>query len=346
MIKKVVLFLGLMVLPVIAAAQLDRDLLLTPTGTMFTVEREWTSNETEFQTASTSYLVLTTRSGGDIHRQPIPGSLVSGAHVNPALAWDSESEMLFVLWERSLSLTHRELVFSTLNREGVWSEPMSFAGGGNVYRTNLRIAVTRKIDLLPVNGDPSVIAGLSVHAVWWEQNRVSQDEAAQYALLSIYDGEVTGIETRRLPSILTNLERRDPQPIPDGFDAEVLRHPTLFSTAASDAVDVVFGDIATNGFHRVRIRPGKRYSDARVHIPLGRGEKNFPAPGLKASNSLRIGSLNGDPDRVAFYVREDESIHYVTYKESQWSAMKSIVLDDQISAEAAVDAIRRLLNDE
>ncbi|HEY0141415.1 MAG TPA: hypothetical protein VGF48_11005 [Thermoanaerobaculia bacterium] len=347
MIKKVVLFLGLLLLPISAIAQLDRDLLLTPDGTMFTVEREWTSYETGFATASTSYLVLTTRRGSEIERKPIPGSLASGAHVNPALAYDSESEMLFVLWERSLSLTHKELLFSTLDREGNWSEPVSFAGGGNAHRTNLRIAATRRIDLLPVNGDPSIIPGVSVHAVWWEQNRFNQDDAAQYALLSIYDGKVEGIETRRLPSMLTNFEKRDPQPVPDGFDPEVLRHPALFSTPSSDAVDVVFGDIATNGFHRIRIRPGKRYSDARVHIPLGRGESNFPAPGFnKATNSVRIGSINGDPDRVAFYVRDGESVHYVTYKEEQWSAMKSILLDEQVSAEAAVDAIRRLLNDE
>lgn len=347
MIKKVVLFLGLLVLPITAIAQLDRDLLLTPGGTIFSVEREWRSNETEFAAAAASYLVLTTRSGNEISSQPIPASLTAGAHVNPALAYDSESEMLFVLWERSLSLTHKELLFATLDKDGRWGEPIAFANGGNAHRTNLRIAVTRKVDLVPVDADSSVVPGISVHAVWWEQDRFSSDEAAQYALLSVYGGKVEGIERLRLPSFLTSFEKRDPQPIPEGFDPEVLRHPALFSTPSSDAVDVVFGDVATNGFHRIRIRPGKRYSDARVHIPLGRGEANFPAPGFtKAANSARVGSINGDPDRVAFYVRDEESIHYVTYRDAEWSNTKSILLDEQVSAEAAVDAIRRLLNDE
>jgi hypothetical protein len=349
MIKKAVIFLGLLLLPVLASAQMDRDLLLTPDGTMFTVEREWSSAATaESESSATSYLVLTTRRGENIERQVIPATRATGAHINPALAYDSESQMLFVLWERSLSLTHRELLFCTLNNEGTWSTPVAFAGGGNAYRTNLRIAVTRKVDLVPVDNDPSVVPGISVHAVWWEQDRYQGDESAQYALFSVYNGEVTGIETRRLTNLLTNLEKRDPQPQPESFDEEVLRHPALFSLPTSDAVDVVFGDTATSGFHRVRIRPGKKYSEARVHIPLGKGESNFPSPGFAHANSTaRVGAINGDPDRLAFFVRDDaQTVRYVTYKDAQWSNMQSIRLDEQVSAEAAIDAIRRLLNDQ
>lgn len=347
MIKKVAVFLGLLVLPAVLAAQTDRDLLLTPDGTMFTVDREWTVSRTESAPAATSYLVLTTRRGEETSHQTIPATLTEGAHINPALAYDSESQMLFVLWERSLSLTHRELLFCTMDHAGNWNEPVTFAGDMNAYRTNLRIAVTRKVDLVPVDDDPSVVPGISVHAVWWEQNRYQNDEYAQYALFSVYSGQVTGIETRRLPSLLTNLEKRDPQLTPEGFDTEVLRHPALFSLPTSDAVDVVFGDAGTNGFHRLRIRPGKKYSDARVHIPLGKRESNFPAPSFATSNSeARVGSINGDPDRLAFYVRDNQTVRYVTYKDSRWSHLQSILLDEQVSGEAAVDAIRRLLNDE
>ncbi|MEA2490491.1 MAG: hypothetical protein QOH21_2283 [Acidobacteriota bacterium] len=348
MIKKLVVFLGLLVLPVLASAQMDRDLLLTPDGTMFTVEREWSDSSAAVEPAAMSYLVLTTRRGESIERQIIPATRTSGAHINPALAYDSESQMLFVLWERSLSLTHRELLFCTLGRDGNWSEPVTFAGDSNAYRTNLRIAVTRKVDLVPVDDDPSVVPGISVHAVWWEQDRYHGEESAQYALFSVYNGEVTGIETRRLTNLLTNLEKRDPQPQPDGFDPEVLRHPALFSLPTSDAVDVVFGDEGTGGFHRLRIRPGKRYSDARVHIPLGKGESNFPSPGFAHANSeARVGAINGDPDRLAFFVRDgNQTVRYVTYKDAHWSGVQSILLDEQVSAEAAIDAIRRLLNDE
>jgi hypothetical protein len=347
MIKKVVVFLSLLVLPVLASAQTDRDLLLTPDGTMFAVDREWTISGAEFAPAATSYLVLTTRRGDETSRQVIPATMTEGAHINPALAFDSESQMLFVLWERSLTLTHRELLFCTMDHNGNWGDPVTFAGDANAYRTNLRIAVTRKVDLVPVDDDPSVVPGISVHAVWWEQNRYQNDEYAQYALFSVYNGEVTGIETRRLTSLLTNLEKRDPQPVPAGFDAEVLRHPALFSMPTSDAVDVVFGDAATNGFHRLGIRPGKKYADARVHIPLGRRETNFPSPGFATSNSeARVGSINGDPDRLAFFLREKQTVRYVTYKDSKWSTVQSILLDEKVSAEAAIDAIRRLLNDE
>jgi hypothetical protein len=344
MIKKAVLLLALLLVPVLATAQAERELLLTPDGTMFSVERA--TSHADVEAAAMSYLVLSIRRDGPPVREVIPVTLSAGSHMNPALAYDAESEMLFMFWERAQSLVSRELLLATRNREGKWSEAVAFGSGGNVYRTNLRIAVTRKVDVVPANDDPFVMAGVSVHAVWWEQNRIDQNEQAQYAIFSIYDGDIR-YEQHSLASLLTTLEKRDPQPVPEGFDPEVLRHPAVFSAATSDSVDVIFGDMQTNGFHRIGIRPGKRYSDARVHIPLGRKETNFPSPAFgAASNSVRIGTINGDPDRIAFYTRAQDAVRYVTYKDDHWSAMQSIALDEQVSGEAAVDAIRRLLNDE
>lgn len=344
MIKKAVLLLALLLVPVLATAQADRELLLTPDGTMFSVERA--TNHANLQADAMSYLVLSIRRDGPPVREVIPVTLSAGSHMNPALAYDSETGMLFMFWERAQSLVSRELLLATRDRDGNWSDSVAFGSGGNVYRSNLRIAVTRKVDVVPANDDPFVMAGVSVHAVWWEHNRFDDSEQAQYAIFSIYEGEIR-YEQHSMASLLTTLEKRDPQPVPEGFDREVLRHPAVFSAATSDSVDVVFGDTQTNGFHRLRIRPGKRYSDARVHIPLGRKETHFPSPSFgAASNSARVGTINGDPDRIAFFTRDPNAVSYVTYKNNRWSAPQSIALDEQVSGEAAVDAIRRLLNDE
>ena len=109
---------------------------------------------------------------------------------------------------------------------------------------------------------------------------------------------------------------------------------------------VVFGDLGTNRISEVRIRPTRPIqSDGRLRVPVGRHEGGFGAPALTSASSSHMDGIYGDNDRLAFYTHGDDRLDYVIMKEGVWSEERSIALDSQITAGAAVDALRRLLSE-
>ena len=110
----------------------------------------------------------------------------------------------------------------------------------------------------------------------------------------------------------------------------------------------MFGETATNTIHRVTLRPLKPELNARIRIPVG--VKDTPLPGTPrfraTSASDRISALTGDANSIVFYLGDEKAVHYVMYKHGAWTAPKAIALDEQVSSDGAVSAIRRMLNDQ
>ena len=334
--KKFLLVAALLLLPLFAGAQ-DADNLLVPDGTLYTIRQ---ADQPIRGNAAATYLVLTTRRGDEIRTEPVPATLSSGVHSNPAMAYDAEAGMLYVFWLRHTGLLESELLFASIDSEGVWSEATAF-GQPFDYREHLRIAVTRKV---VTNGD-KLQPGITVHATWWETDTHTGNESAKYAVLGIENGRVAEVSYLDLSEFVSEVAN-DARPDLNADELAILRYPVMQASQKQESVLLTFGSMTTRQLHRVRVYPVRPpVSNGRIRIPVGRSEGAADAPRFdKAANST-VESISGDNDRLAFYVREGGKLHYVLLRDGVWSRSRSIVLDEQITASTAVDAIRRLVNE-
>ena len=335
---KKLLILAVLLLMTLAAGARENEPLLAPDGALFSVHARKASDRPDVETNATQYLVLETRRGTDIRTQIIPATNSKGAHGSAAMAYDTESKSLFVFWLHDTGTTASELLFASLDSSGVWSEATAFGMPYNV-RENLRIAVTSKV---LDKGEGRLVPGLSVHATWWEfdSQRVDGSWSAQYALLAIENGKVAEIEFFDLNGLIKGQKGENAG---DVTTASVLRHPQLFPAATQDSMLVIYGDLATNMIHQARIFPVK--GNGRLRVPVGRRETTgVSAPRMNISAYASVGSAYGDVDRMAFYAREGDELHYSILRNNAWTDTQTITLDAQITAPAAVEAIRRLLN--
>lgn len=105
---------------------------------------------------------------------------------------------------------------------------------------------------------------------------------------------------------------------------------------------MIFGDSHMNSFNRVTIKP---IADGRIHIPIGAhpgfgGPKAFSAdwPGrISVIPSLH----NGD---LLFYNTTKDTVSYIMYSAGVWSTVKTLPLNDKLSADAAVAALSRMMS--
>lgn len=335
--KKLLVVAALVLFPLFVSAQ--GETLLTPDGTLYTIQEQSAFSAGAANGTDSVQLLLSIRRGGDIDRQIVPATLSSGVHRNAALAYDSESGMLYIFWLRYTALMESKLLFTSIDREGNWSDPTEF-GNPFDYRENLRIAVTRKV----LGAADRLESGITVHATWWETDTHGGKESAQYAAIAIENGKVE-VNFLDLAKFLDAGAAADLAATREELGA--LRHPVLFASPKHESVLLTFGNPATNRLNRVRIypvRPPK--SDGRIRIPVGRGEGGVGAPRFNVTANSNMNALQGnDNDNLAFYVRDAAQVRYVVLRNGEWTEARTIALDEQITAPAAVDAIRRLVNE-
>jgi hypothetical protein len=340
--KKLLLVFALVLLPLSAFAEEQRAVLLTSDGTLFVAEQESPTDSGEVGSSVRGFIRLTIRRGEETQKFIVPGTRESGLHKNPALAFDDEAQTLFVFWQRSESLLHSELVFQSLSSDFHWGPTASFGDGSN-YRENLRIAVTRKADSPDGTGIVS-IPQINVHAVWWESDSWDGQESAQYAMLTIEKGTVVAMTVQPLFEFVDStsvLSRFVAESVP-----EVFKHPSLFPSPQQDSVLVLFGELRNDSMNRVRIRPGKIVGNARVHIPVGRSEGGTTAPRFNAASNSHVGSMIGGDDRIALYTTDEGRLNYVLFKDGKWGQNLTVQLDGTITSDVAINAVRRLIENE
>lgn len=345
MIRRIVFcaLVALVLLPAAALAEVNRDVLLTADGTLFTIERVWASEMPSVATASNSFLLLTTRKGADVKQQVIPWSRWPGTHGNPALAYDAASRRLFIFWQHSPNLTSTRLVFSGIDDTGSWTEATEVAPAAMRRCSNLRIGVTRRSETLDVYGEKTLVSDLNVHAIWWDAS--PSGELARYAMVTIEKGQVSNIQVQDAAAFID--KKNDKVfPVDVNFNVELLRHPTFFESPTQDTVDVVFGDVATNSFHRITLKP---VLNARIRIPIGVHDQGFGPPAFSRPmgvSSDSVGAINGSADSMILYFRDDSAMHYTILRRGTWSALRQINLDEAVTADVAVTAMRRMLSAE
>lgn len=334
--KKLIVFAVLLFVPLLASAQ-QGDALLTSDGTLYSVQFERAADHPEVNTIAEAYLVLTSRKGDVVKRDIVPATAMGkGSHFNPAIAFDSDSGMLFVFWIHHSSMLLNQLMFVSRDAHGVWGEPQSF-GALYDYRRNLRLSVTQKYE----DGNGQLQAGLSVHLAWWEFDFTTARSNARYALATIENGAVAAIQELDLnPFTPRGLEENA-----ETVSENVLNQPLMFPSAKQDSVLLVYGDSRSGTMHTLRIRP-KIGANGRLRVPGGKREGGFRSPSLNIAAGSRLEGVYGDTDRMAFYANEGGSLRYVVLKDGIWAPSQAIGLDARLSSGTAVDALRRLVNEQ
>lgn len=334
--KKLLILLALLVaLPLSAGTEIS-DILLSSSGTLYTVASE--VPPADAKSDALMYLVLTERNGDTTKREVVPATNVRGAHLNALLGHDAKSGTLFVFWTLHFGYQYHELLFCTRDRDGNWSAPSTFGSAYN-ERLNLRIAVTNKVTN-PEGGDP--VDGLTVHATWWEYDTQGR-QAAKYRMLPIENGQVKDASDLNLSEFLAyDTVNNTPNANP-----ALLKQPLLSSSAKQDSVLLVFANTQSGAFSQVRITPTLQVgAEGRIRIPVGKREKGYKAPDLNVEADSRLEGVFDDHGLKAMYAINDSAMHYVTPTVEGWSESRTVALDEQISSNTAVSALRKMVSEQ
>ena len=336
--KKLIVLLALVLVPLIAGAQ-EGNTLLIPDGTLYTIHHERSVDHPDVPASSVAYLVLTSRRGDAIVPEVLPATLHGGAHFNPVIAYDAETGMLFAFWIHNPQGGATQLMFASRNAEGVWSSAASF-GDWNDRRENLRIAVTRRFQ--DENGETR--NGITVHLAWWQFNGETREKAAKYMMVTLQDGNVVGMEGLDLGKYVTKLDTPEPEG-QQQVDYRVLTQPFLSASPTQDSVVLLFGDLETHTLNSVRIRPVTKVAgNGRLRVPGGKREAGpYQAPALMLSEGDHIEGVYGNDESIGIYTESEGKLRYVLLRNGKWTAQHTITLDRQVTAGTAVDALRRLV---
>ena len=329
--KKLLVILGLVALPLFAAAADAPEVLLTSAGELFSISSEAPPEGSTTQ--ATVHLVLTERRDGEVIREIVPATLERGQHVSPLLGYDDESGTLFVFWIKHLGSHWNELLFATRDSAGTWSTAMEIGSPYN-YRENLRVAVTRKV--AGANGHDSA-PGLTLHATWWEFDTHTVRESAKYYMLSIENGRVLNVADLDLTQFVD-------QGIvgPEDLDRSVLKYPMLTASSKQDSVLLTFGSYETRSFSQVRITP-KMKGEGRLRVPIGKRDGGFTGPRIAVQAGSTLEGVFNESNTLALYTADEGAVRYAIFKDGQWSETRSIVIDEHVSHSLAVGALRKMV---
>ena len=337
----------LLVLPLAALGQSsDRDAVLGADGTLFAIESAPSYDYPSTNAESSRLLALTVQKQNTSPRTVfVPESLQSGSNTSPTLAYDSESDTLFIFWERGLNNNHTSELLLTSYQNGKFNQASTIESADFHWCHNLRVGVTRKVQVSDASDQKSMVSGLTVHAIWWDYN--PHGEVARYAMLPIEKGavDVAEIIKKDLAQFFTAREMMPTGPVDPQADDEVLRHPQMFESTNHETVDIVFGDIPSTSLRRITVRVG--VNGGRIRVPLGVRGGPIGAPRFKADSNSRISSISTPgSDKMVFYTVDDAAVRYVAYSSNGgWSTARSIALNEKVSATSAVEVIRRMVWD-
>lgn len=333
--KKSILLAILLFLPLLANGQ-QTDALLTPDGTLYTVQFELAADHPDVKTQAAAYLTLVGRHGDEVTREIIPATTSErGTNSEAAIAYDAQSGVLSVFWIHNDSMLLNQLMFASREKDGTWAPATSFGSWGD-HRKNLRVAVTRRYE----DEDGILRPGLSVHLAWWELNTTTGEQSAKYAMVALHGGKVVEFIPVDLSEFIpTDLAKAET------VSKDVLNQPIFFTSPAQESVVLLFGDLASGTLQQVRISPRKIISDGRLRVPGGKREGGYTAPTMNLTSNDRLDGVYSDANHIALYTTSADKLRYVMLSDGAWSEQHAVSLDTQVSAGAAVDALRRLVSE-
>ncbi|MGA7617039.1 MAG: hypothetical protein WBX15_17855 [Thermoanaerobaculia bacterium] len=327
---------------VLLAQDADRDVLLTPDGTLYTIESV-DPLAVGVDSISQRVLQLRVQNGTDVTNTYVPDSLSGGMHTSPSLAWDSQSKTLFIFWQKQPNLMSSELLLCSYH-DSTWSDTTSIDNGSFHIRFNLQIGVTRYAQSTDENGNRIEVPRLIVHAVWWDQT--GYGENGRYAMISIKDGRVAGIDIHDLLYWVDSTRQRPAAELPADFDRDLFRHPAIFVQSSLDAIDIVFADWDRNRLERLYLRPVTAEGQLELPVGIWRGEIDPPGLFRREADSKITALAGSDTTKLIYYYRDGDALRYIMRKDGAWSDMMTLQLNDNVSAGLGAQALHRMIASE
>ncbi|MEA2491393.1 MAG: hypothetical protein QOH21_3185 [Acidobacteriota bacterium] len=314
--KARLLFVAVILLVAIAAAAQPLESVLTPNGTLFTLE----------PVAEQNALALIARNGETRQTIVIPATEGEALDSDAHLLYDRVSDTVFVVWRRA-SAAGDEIVMTSRDTDGAWSDEyvVAQADGAVSGRAVLRVAMTHA-------KDENSGAQLSfLHAVWWDQTSAP---VARYALLAFEGAQRLSAYTGNLRDIAgsTRVGASEGLTPDDAF-------PLLALTAATDGVDVVFGALDQPTATRVKLIP-KQKGEARIYTPIGRSGGSMPHPRF-AATAYSNAQVMVVGTRVVIYNAAADNFSFSVYDRGAWGPVRSLRLDASMTAREVEAALRR-----
>jgi hypothetical protein len=313
-------------LPALAAEAADRDVLILTDGTVYSIEA------VPYEDGVTSSLVLTRLAGGNTTTSVVPES-TSGKNSLPTLAYDDDSNTLYVVWMRVPNAKTNELLVAGFSN-GKWHSAIAI-DSKPVVRSNLSIRFTRQILTLRRDGSYSDGAALILHAAWWEKD--PNGEGAFYAVMPLSQGLIQVPDVHDLADF-ANLSTRAPNsPVDEAF----MRQVSLVDGPTLDSVDAIFADSRTDSFYRATLRP---VAETRVHITVGVKGPSLGAPKvLSFPWAGRPGTITSpDGQTVIFTNTTETKVSWVTYRNGDWMDVREIALSDKVTVNVAMSALSKM----
>lgn len=338
MIKRLLILLVALVPLAAFGGTIDRDVVLTDDGTLYTVESAFAKDVPNLQTSSERVLTLTVQHGSDASTMTvIPATTNGGWNVYPALAYDSPSKTLFVFWEAAYNTFQSTDVAFCAYHDGQWGAAAALDTAQWASRQNFRIAITRTSEQRNADGTTTIVPETNVHAVWWEDNGGA--EWARYAMITVDKGAAVAIHVTDLGDFINGAGLVPPAK--SDASRELLRHPSVAETRTHDSVDVIFGDMNFVTIRRVNIRPTIQ---GRLRVPVGRTGSGVPVPSANLMTSTPVDTLmNGDSIAMYYDDAKPNTLDYVMYTNGAWSAVRTLALTDKFAHDAAVAALQKLI---
>lgn len=263
---------------------------------------------------------------------------------------DETTGAVYVLWQKKTGLEARLRLAAYV--DGTWIGPRTFAGDDGTAALNPAMLMHRPVSRIETgideDGEPvyTELATTFIHVAWWSQ--VSEDDpgVAMFAAIEVHTSGVP---------LFNQIEPIELQGLfPFGvacfeFEAnENLYHPKLFMDAGSNNPHVLATDFGDCFFQILEIVTGVEEEEQPVFekrrrqiIILRTASMVALRPELPlAKGKLVVGSglklymhWDGDTDEIVNYIELDEKGLYQP---------KTLVLDDKLDHEIAVELIREL----
>lgn len=265
----------------------------------------WAANE-----ASVSVKLDLMRRDGDVTSfVRVPGTEDSVIESHPRLAYDTATGALFAMWRHG-----DEIRVSRRDASGQWSDPKFVTRGESL--DGLQLVLTRASDTT------------LLHGAWWSGT------TAEYALVAFDGPEVLSTVVVALDE-LANVRAAADEPEDTGAAA----HPPLAMVRAGEAVDIAWGAPRTTTITRLTIKPEKVSGDARMWRPSGRSGRRTEPAGLTSLSTAAVQSFIIE-GRVVLYT-PDARFRYVVLDNGRWTPIRMFALDEKLTSEELVRALRR-----
>ena len=239
-----------------------------------------------------------------------------------------------MVWHKADSESQKDSVFLTsLNAEGVWSEPVVVANCASMRRAGIQTALTHTA------ADPDTgLRATLVHIAWWG---LGTDLTAEYAMVAFEGGQRVSIDVQKLNDLTG---RGDTSDANDFEDTGSALHPPLAIATDGPNVDVVYGAANTTKVVRAHIEPRLVKSEARLWRPLGRDGGRTGPSHLVAADAEPLEAFISK-GRIVLY-RPGVQFRYVVLGNGEWSPERMIQLDDNLTTDQFLRELRRTVSEQ